>query len=290
MSEVGPWLEEKIAAHTFSPEKSPVVLRQLLSAAVALRGGGGTAFGLSAPFEVPDAHRLYALCCVALQDWLADAKDDVLRANLLAAIRRNMLDVPGCAEATSVADTGTLGRLVRHLQAAGFQVTAEADDVPTASAVSRVVESLSTDVSTSLSLWLANTPSRLKMEWERGGVHYELAKLPELQAMCAEEAKRWIAELPHYYASWLTAVPVLELPDSQGFVAVNERGKVLYLDNQGDTASNGVQLGESFEEFWQTWAKLGFVFLDPALLKEVAQMGFSDRLPAVQRTWALLMS
>ncbi len=66
----------------------------------------------------------------------------------------------------------------------------------------------------------------------------------------------------------------LEVEHGQGFVAVGQQGGVIYLDNQGDTALNGVRLAHDIEEFWSTWRQLAFVALDAVVLEEIRTQGF----------------
>ena len=285
MSDVASWIHDKLNAHRIGADNSPAAAQRLLSACAALAGRGGTVFGLAQPAGgFPDAVRFYPLGCSILGEWVTTLEQGELRSQLVEAIRRNNLDV-ALPDATTrepaLRADGEIRPLIQRLKAAGCRVLRAEEEAPPTHAE---VESLAMRLAPralpdSVRAWATKTSTRMALQWTHeptmlhGSLDYDIAAIPGLHQACAKQVAEWLEGLPHYYRVWATALPILRT--ESGFIAVNDEGAVLYLDDEGRTELNGLQLAKTLEGFWETWRKLAFVALDVATLERIRAHGFS---------------
>lgn len=294
MDKVSAWVESKIreCAPREGVEPRPEDVQSLLSACAALKGRGGTLFGMMVPQAgLTEAAALYRLACETLHSHLIAIEDEAFKQQVVAVIRRHELDVPvgepppaaGAAPGSidlEVAKTrsdrvGQIAKAVGALEAAGIvTVRCSVTEIPPCEALEEALAELSS-VPPDLRAFLSTMPARFDLEWSddegeaSGFVAYELARVSEIHQRCTQQVREWLEGLEHYYRVWADSTAFMEVADGEGFVAVHEDGSVRYLDDQGDTDINGWRLAESLEDFWSTWSSLGFISIQPDTLREL---------------------
>ena len=300
MDEFSAWVESKIreCAPRGAVGPRPEEVRSLLSACAALKGRGGTLFGMMFPQAgLTEAAALYRLACDTLQAQLKALEDETFKQQVVAVIRRNELDVHVGAlpvaevaapsidmqDAKSRSDRiGQIAKVLGMLEAAAIVPSrCHMSEIPPGEKLQEVLVKLPA-VSPDLRAFLSTMPSRFDLEWSddegdaSGFVAYELAHVPEIHERCMQQVREWLDGLEHYYRVWADSTAFMEVGDGAGFVAVHKDGSVRYLDDQGDTDINGWRLGRSLEDFWSSWCSLGFIAIQPDTLSELtAEDGIS---------------
>jgi hypothetical protein len=295
MDEVAAWVENKIrvCAPREGVAPSPEDVRSLLSACAALKGRGGTLFGMMYPQAgLADAPVLYRLACDTLQLQLNALEDETFKQQVAEVIRRNELDVAVVVDAlpaggraplsidmqaakTRPDRIGQIAKVVGALKAVPIVPHhCHVSEIPPSEELQKALAELGV-VPPELRTFLSTMPSRFDLEWSddegdaNGFVAYELAHVPEIYNRCTRQVRDWLDGLEHYYRVWADSTAFMEVGNGAGFVAVHKDGSVRYLDDQGNTHINGWRLGGSLEEFWSSWCSLGFIAIHPDTLSEV---------------------
>lgn len=319
MDKISAWVESKILECRLGDGIDPgdgAVIQRLLSTCAALRGNGGTLFGMAYPSAgLSDGPALYQLACTTLQDHLRALDAGPLRDSLIDAVLRNQLDVqvPEARRAaylkahTSEIDLGAtrdrrdkigdLGRVCDRLSRAGIDASGyKVSEIPTAEELETIAAGLPVPLPAPLRSFLAGMPAQLYLEWgddrveASGYISFELARLAEIQSACLKQVAKNLAGLEHYFRVWDESVPFMEVADGAGFVAWHRDGSVRYLDDEGDSEANGLRLASSLDGFWTRWCALGFVSIQPDTLRQLLDEDGISPVSALGRRISLLLA
>lgn len=316
MDKISSWVESQINECRVggSPGKADVIQR-LVSTCAALKGKGGTLFGMAYPKAgLADGPALYKLACSALHDHLRALDEGPLRESLIDAILRHELDVsvPEARRAaylaahTSEIDLGAardradkigdLARVSEKLAHAGIDISGyKVSEIPSEQHLTTVAAGLPSPLPEPLRAFLAGMPARVYFEWgdERrdlsGHISFELARLGEIQSACLAQVSKNLVGLEHYFRVWADSVPFMEVANGAGFVAWHRDGTVRYLDDGGDSEANGQRLASSLDEFWSRWSALGFVAVEAHTLEELLDAAGISARSTLGRKVAVLL-
>lgn len=318
MDKTSAWVESRIKECRVGERGDPPdanLIQRLLSTCAALKGKGGTLFGMAYPKAgLADGPALYTLACRTLHDHLQALDEGPLRESLIDAILRNEIDVPvpearraaylkahtseiDLAAARDRADKiGDLASVAARLSRAGIDISGyKVSETPSDEQWTTVATNLPAPLPGPLRSFLAGMPAQVYLEWgdERrdvaGYISFELARLAEIQNVCLAQVSENLAGLEHYFRVWADSVPFMEVADGAGFVALHRDGTVRYLDDGGDSEVNGQRLANSLDDFWSRWSALGFVSIQPHTLEELLDETGISAGSALGRRVALLL-